>query len=420
MHPDADSLTIAMLCVHSSPLAKLGGKEAGGMNVYVRELALELGHQGIRVDIFTRSQDPATPILTVLAPNVRVISLPAGALAPYDKYDLLPHLPSFAEQVSLFAQTQAIAYTTIFSHYWISGVVALRLREQWHSPIIQMFHTLGAMKNSVSRSVEETETDQRISIEQRLLHTVDAVIAATPLDRDHMLQHYVADPSRIHIIPCGVNREQFLPIPQYDARATLAPAIPNNHLVAVCIGRMEPLKGMDYLIQAMALLRERYPAWQDRLRLWLIGGEPESAQAYWNSEQQRLATLRDRLGLTEHVHFLGGQPHERLPLYYAAADVCVVPSLYESFGLVALEAQACGCCVVASDVGGLRATIIHEQSGVLVPPSNPHALADQLGALFANPAYRATLGAAAAQRAAEFSWSRIAERIVQLFADVGG
>jgi D-inositol-3-phosphate glycosyltransferase len=410
--PDVQPLRIAMLSVHTSPLAKLGGKEAGGMNVYVRELSLQLGQMGIGVDIFTRSQAPTIPMVTQIAPNVRVITLPAGATAPYDKYELLNHLPAFVERVCAFAQEQQGGYDLIHSHYWISGAVALMLRERWHVPIIQMFHTLGAMKNRVSRSAEESETDQRMDIERHLLHTVDAVVAATPLDRDQMLQHYAADPSRITVIPGGVNQQQFYPMPQRQARAELS--IPDDHLVAVCIGRMEPLKGMDYLIQAFGLLGEHYPAWRERLQLLLIGGEPEHDVAYaqWNTEQRRLAALRETLGITPIVRFLGGQPHDMLPLYYSAADVCVVPSLYESFGLVALEAQACGCCVVASDVGGLQYTVAHQQSGLLVPPGDPHALAAALGSLFADSAYRVMLGAAAAERAGEFGWSRIAERMV--------
>ncbi|MFN3373173.1 MAG: glycosyltransferase, partial [Chloroflexus sp.] len=359
-------MRIAMLSVHSSPLARLGGKEAGGMNVYVRELARELGQRGVLVDIFTRSQERETPTVIPLGRGVRLINLHAGPAAPYDKNLLLTYLPEFVSRVRCFADGEDVSYDLIHSHYWLSGEAALRLRRVWRAPVVHMFHTLGAMKNSVARSEEEVETNRRLAIERRLMREADAVVAATPLDRAQMVWHYGAEASRIRVIPCGVDLRRFQPGDRASARAALG--VPLDAMMLVCVGRMEPLKGMDALIRAAARLIGHHPAWRERLQVVLVGGDDETQPERWNSEQRRLDALRRELGIVTQVRFVGAQPQERLPLYYTAADVVAAPSHYESFGLAALEALACGAAVVASNVGGLALTIEDRRSGLLVPP----------------------------------------------------
>lgn len=386
------------------------------MNVYVRELACELGRLGMSVDIFTRIQDVETPRIQYLSPHVRVINLRAGDTAPYDKYKLLDHVPEFVHRICLFAEEQDIQYGIIHSHYWISGEVALRLRQIWQIPVVQMFHTLGSMKNRVARSDQETEQHVRTAIERRLLHEVDAVVAATSIERDYMVRSYVADSHKITIVPGGVNLRRFQPYPQADARTRLN--IPQDALLLLCVGRMEPLKGMDSLIRALALLVERFPSWRHVVRVVLIGGEAETHPERWNPEQRRLAALRESLGVRDSVAFLGAQPQEILPAYYAAADVSVVPSHYESFGLVALEAQACGACVVASGVGGLAYIVDDGKNGVLVPPDNPEQLADSLALLFADREYRLLLGREARRHALRLSWNHVANRVICLYNNV--
>jgi D-inositol-3-phosphate glycosyltransferase len=406
-------LNIAMLSVHTSPLASLGGKEAGGMNVYVRELSRELGERGVRVDIFTRNNRDTASIIEHLAPNVRLISLPAGETILHDKYQLLLHLPEFVQRVVSFAEEQGMSYDLLHSHYWISGEVALRLQQKWRIPIVQMFHTLGAMKKSVARNVEEAEKEQRMAIERRLLQHVDAVVAATPLDRDQMITLYHADPANISVIPCGVNLQRFQPSSRDTARHHLN--IPADDHVLLAVGRMEPLKGLDCLIRAAALLYHRHPDWQSRLRVLLIGGAAEGEVEDWNAEQRRLADLRTSLGIPGTVTFLGRQPQDALPIFYAAADVCVMPSHYESFGLVALEAQACAGCVVASNVGGLSSLIDDGRSGLFITPDDHETLASQLECLLNHPSYRQALGSEAHRRAAFFSWTHVADRMMYLY-----
>lgn len=409
-------MRVAMLSVHSSPLARLGGKEAGGMNVYVRELARELGARGIPVDIFTRSQDRATPIVEPLACGVRVVSLHAGPAAPYDKNLVLTYLPEFVSRVRCFADGEDLAYDVIHSHYWLSGEAALRLRRSWGVPVAHMFHTLGAMKNSVARSKEETETGRRIAIERRLMAEVDTVIAATPLDRAQMVWNYGADQERIRVVPCGVDLKRFQPAQQAEARARLGLA-PDLRLL-LCVGRMEPLKGMDALIRSLALLRAAGHSWSAQLRVLLIGGEGEQNPEGWNAEQRRLDGLRRELGVAEQVRFLGAQPQELLPDYFAAADVVAVPSHYESFGMVALEAMASGAVVVASSAGGMALTIEEGRSGLLAPPDNAEALAGRIAEVLDDSTLAARLRSGARRRAAEYGWSSVARRIDGIYDEL--
>lgn len=405
---------IAMLSVHSSPLARLGGKEAGGMNVYVRELARELGRTGLAVDIFTRMQERAVPTIVPLGRGVRLVNLHTGPAAPYNKNEILTYLPEFVSRVRCFAEGEDLTYDLIHSHYWISGQAALALRQSWGVPVVQMFHTLGAMKNRVARSAEETETERRIAIERALLHEADAIVAATPLDRAHMVWHYGAEPDHIHIIPCGVDLRHFRPRPRHEARARLR--LPADQKIVLCVGRMEPLKGMDNLIRAVALLHHRAPRWRDTLQGVLVGGHAEEVPRHqWNEEQRRLDRLRTEAGLAASVTFVGAQPHDHLPDYYAAADLVAVPSHYESFGMVALEAMACGVPVVASGVGGLSYLIEQGRSGVLVAPDVPAELADQLEALLHDEEQHQCMAEQARQRAHAYDWRTIAGSVRQLY-----
>jgi D-inositol-3-phosphate glycosyltransferase len=403
-----------MLCVHSSPLAALGGKEAGGMNVYVRELSRELGRRGIAVDIFTRAQDPTAPTQIALDRGVRVVHLHAGPAAPYDKNRLLAHLPEFINRVRCFADGQDLSHDLIHSHYFISGEAALPLRRSWGAPVIHMFHTLGAMKNQVARGAQEQETQQRVAIERRLLREVDAVVAATPLDRAQMVWHYGADAASIHVIPCGVDLRRFAPRDQAAARVALDLPPPPHRLVLL-VGRIEPLKGIDALIEATAGILARRPEWRGSLTALVVGGGTEQERAGWNAEQRRLAALRENLALQADVRFLGARSQDQLPLLYAAADIVTMPSHYESFGMAALEGLACGRPVVATSAGGPAFIIEDEVSGLLTPPNDPPALAARLERLLDDEALRAKMGHAAAERAQRFGWATVADDIVELY-----
>ncbi len=407
------SMRVAMLCVHSSPLAGLGGKEAGGMNVYVRELSRELGRRGIFVDIFTRSQDVNAPRTIDVDRNVVLVHIPAGPEAPYDKNLILDHQDEFVAGVMQYAQHHHYHYDIIHSHYFVSGIIGLALRQHWHVPVVHMFHTLGAMKNIVARSDEERETGQRIALEGRIMREADTVVAATNLDMSQMVWHYDADPERIRIIPCGVDLARFQPQDMTHARQQLGlPAQPTP--LVLLIGRIEPLKGIDALIEATAHLRQQHPALHD-LHAVVVGGGSDAQPEQWNDEQRRLDRLRHELGIADAVLFVGARPQSQLSLYHAACDAVTMPSHYESFGMAALEALASGRPVVATNAGG-PATIINDGSnGLLTPPNNPVMLAEQLSKILLDPHFAYQLSGAARSRAERYGWSNIGCDILESY-----
>ena len=407
---------VAMLSLHTCPLAALGGKESGGMNVYVRDLSRELGRRGLFVDVFTRSQNPDVPQVGDLGPNARVIHLKAGPEAPYDKNLVYAHTAEFTGNLKKFARKENIAYDLVHSHYWLSGLVARQLRLDWKTPVIQMFHTLGELKNQVARSKEQRETQLRVETEREIMSFADRLIAANPLEKAQMIWLYGADPAKIEVIPCGVDLKLFHPIPRDEAKAYLE--MPQDHRMVLFVGRIEPLKGIDVLIEAMALLLKDKDELRDEVCLCIIGGDPDADADTLNREISRLQRMRETLGIADVVTFLGKRAQDTLPYHYSAAEVCVVPSHYESFGMVALEAMACGTPVIASKVGGLTFTVRDGRTGFLVPSDDPRALADQLSLLLTDGNLRRTMGQQAVQLSERYSWSIVAGQVVAAYRDL--
>lgn len=397
-------LRIAVVSIHTCPLAALGAKQTGGMNVYVRESARELGRMGVDVDVFTRSQNAAIPRVVPMGDRVRVIHIPAGPQAPVGGESLYRHVPEFVSGVEAHRRGEGIDYDLIHAHYWLSGVAGLALKETWQAPLIQMFHTLGRLKNSVARTRAEIEPTLRLSQEQRVVRLADRVVAANVVERAHLVWHYRAQADRIAVIPCGVDTEMFQPLDQVVARDLLELG-PEPTLLYV--GRLQPIKGLETLLEAMTRL-------DARTRLLVVGGdqdEPDNGHADWLRRQVRA------LGLDARVLFLGAQGQQRLRLFYAAADVTVMPSYYESFGMVALEAMACGSPVVASRVGGLTTTVRDGVTGHLVPEGDAGALAARLAALLADRSARERLGREATRWASEHRWPCVAEAICRLYSE---
>ncbi len=400
---------VAMFSVHSCPLAPLGGRETGGMNVYVRELSRLLGQQGIAVDIYTRRQDPWEPTVVPFGPRARVIHLPAGPAAPYAKHQVWDHLPEFVEGVLAFATSQDVHYDLLHSHYWLSGWVALQLRQLWALPMVHMSHTLGYPKNAAAQQVWEQEPPRRLQVEYEILKHSDALVAESPASKQHMVQEYGVDPARVQIIPCGVDTLLFRPQSRQQARRALA--LPEAAPLVLFVGRLQPLKGLDTLLRAVHPVRQQYPT----LQVLIVGGGLDAGDPHEAAELARLRMLAARLDLTPHLAFIKAQPQETLVQYYAAADVFVLPSHYESFGMVALEAMACGTPVVASQVGGLASTVVHERTGLLAPVGDWQAFARAISRMLASPALRDLWGHAGVQRAQTYAWPRVVERNVQLY-----
>jgi len=396
-----------MITVHGCPLARLGEKDAGGMNVYVRELSKGLGRLDVQVDVFTRCQTFGPTEITQIGPAVRVIHLEAGEPRWIPKNELFAFLPQFMSHLDEFRRSENRRYDIVHGHYWLSGWVGARLRRMWGVPFVQMFHTLGMLKNTVARSSSEMEPALRIQGERDVVAAADRLIAANPVEFGHLVDLYAADPHKVRIVPCGVDIDLFQPIPQREARARLG--LDDGQYV-LFVGRLEPLKGLDMLIDAINILVST----GSKARLLIAGG---------NLDGEVARTLRACVAdqhLTEYIRFLGPIDQSVLPLYYCAADLCAMPSFYESFGMVAIEAMACGTPVVASRAGGLQFTVRDGQTGYLVPPGDAVLLAGAIANVLADRALRDRLGQAAARLAKSYSWDQVSCSILSLYLETNG
>lgn len=404
-----------MISYHTCPLATLGGKDTGGMNVYVRDLTRALGQMGIHVDVFTRSQDEHVPhVLHDLGYGNRVVHIPAGPECPLPKKELAAHLPQFAQGVAAFAAEKGIRYDVIHSHYWMSGLAAELLSDEWKIPIVHMFHTLGEMKNRIARDDSEREGAYRLDGERRVLARADRILAATLAEQAQLQWLYKADMRKIVVIPPGVDAGHFYPIPADEAKDFIG--IPRADRMILFVGRIERLKGVDTLIRAMSCLRLK--EMQKPACLAIIGGDPTASPAQMSAEMLRLQTLCQDLCMENMVIFLGKRGQDTLPYYYSAAEVLVMPSHYESFGMVALEAMACGTPVVASQVGGLAFLVQDGLTGFTVPDGDPDALCDRLTRLLDQPELRAQMARAAVETASRYAWENIARQIVEVYTSL--
>jgi D-inositol-3-phosphate glycosyltransferase len=405
-------MNIAMLSYHTCPLAILGAKNTGGINIYVRELTRYLGMQDVHVDVFTRSENDHVPhVLHDLGCGNRVVHIPAGPEFSLPRPELAGFIPEFANQILEFSRVKEIHYDLIHAHYWMSGVAALELREQWNVPILQMFHTLGLVKKEIARSPDELEGDYRFDGENQVIQKVDRILAATQSEVNQLKKLYNADETRITVLPPGVNTDRFYPIPMDEAKEVVG--IPKEDRMVLFVGRIEPLKGIDTLIEAMAMLKikcKKCPHY-----LVIIGGENDNPEEQLSNEMERLKTLSHKLGIEDVIIFAGKRGQDSLPYYYSAAEVVVMPSHYESFGMVALEAMACGTPMIASEVGGLRYLIKEGETGYFVPMQNPEILAERMRTLLLNGKLRHEMGMKAAEYARDYDWSIIAREIIDVY-----
>ena len=405
----ASGARLAVLSVHTCPLAALGGKETGGMNVYVREVARALGRLGLAIDVFTRSQDPGIPEVVALGPGARVIHVPAGPARPIARAAVPAHLPEFADGVEGFRLREGSRYDLVHSHYWLSGLAGMDLARRWDVPLVHMFHTLGAIKNAVDRGAGDTEPPERLAAEVRIAAAADRIVASNPVERAGLVWHLGADPARIAVIPCGVDVELFHPRPAAPARARLGL---DAERVLLFVGRLTPIKGLETLLRALAVLRSDGLA-TTRLKLLVVGGTKGDP-----GDSAHLRRLAEDLGVAPWVDFRGPQPQDALPDYYAAADLCLMPSRYESFGMVALEAMACGVPVIASRAGGLTVTVQDGGTGRLVAEGDVAALAQAVKGLLADDAGRRALGVRAQEWARRFAWPVVGRSVAELYAEL--
>jgi D-inositol-3-phosphate glycosyltransferase len=395
------SFSVAMFSVHTSPLDSPGStKDAGGMNVYMRELATKLGQRQTTVDIFTRWTNENSPRIVQLNTNVRVIHIKAGPITPVHKNDLFHYLPEYIHNIEAFRRSQARQYDVLHSHYWLSGVAAMQLAKRWDIPHVTMFHTLARLKQLANPN--EKEPALRLEMEQQLIKQADRIIAATAGERAQLIRYCGATSNQVKVIPCGVDLRLFVPQNKLAARNALG--LPPTQPVLLFVGRLDPFKGPDLLLQAAAMMNKD-------AQVVIVGGQLDG-----DEELVQLKILASDLDISERVHFFGARPQQDLPQVYSAADVTVIPSYHESFGLVAVESLACGTPVVATRSGGLTTIVKHGETGYLVPRC-PGFFAERLDALLQDHALLEQMRLAARPSVRHFSWKSVADQVSSVYQE---
>jgi D-inositol-3-phosphate glycosyltransferase len=402
---------VAMLSVHTSPLDTPGGGDAGGMNVYVVETAKRLANAGVAVEIFTRATSSEQPPVIEMHPGVTVRHVTAGPFEGLAKRDLPGQLCAFTAGVMRAEARQDPGfYDVIHSHYWLSGQVGLLARERWGVPLVHSAHTLARVKNASLAIGDQPEPWTRVLGEEQVITEADRLIASTAEEARDLVRRYHADPAIVRTIAPGVDLDGFAPGSAAAARQRLG--LDQDALTLLFVGRIQPLKAPDLLLHAAALLRHDQLL-GDRVNVVVLGAPSGSGLA----EPHQLASLADRLGLRGAVRFVDPVPRDVVSDYYRAADLTVVPSYTESFGLVALESQACGTPVVAAAVGGLPTAVSDGESGLLVAGHEPDVWAKTIGGLLHDDAERRRLAAGARAHAELFSWQRTTDQLLGAYVE---
>lgn len=401
---------IAFVSDHASPLATLGGVDSGGQNVYVAEVAQSLATQGYLVDIYTRRESATVDEIVEFTPGVRVIHVKAGPADIMPKEMLFDFMDEFSEQTTNFIKENKLRYNLVHAHFWLSGIVAMRLKKRFHIPFVITFHALGAVRRLHQGSADKFP-EQRVKIEEDIIWEADKIIAECPNDMKDLIALYRAPHEKIEIIPCGYNPDNFYPIEKNAAKGELGLSLANRYLLQ--LGRIVPRKGIDNVIEAFHLIHEKYPD----LRLLVVGGNPEDMDI--DMEFQRLKQLCTDHSIENKVIFTGQKTPDELKYYYSVADLFITTPWYEPFGITPLEAMACGTPVIGSDVGGISFTVRKNVTGDLVTPREPRQLASKIERLLHDSDNLEKMGKAAIQHVAQyFTWKIVSERIAELYEEV--
>ncbi|TMK21437.1 MAG: D-inositol-3-phosphate glycosyltransferase [Actinobacteria bacterium] len=410
---------VAVVSVHTCPLDQPGIGDSGGMNVYVRSVARRLAEMGVAVDIFTRAAGPEQHVVDV-DPGVRVVHLEAGPDAPVDKEDLPRYVNEFLASMIRFEASEAAAagrsspsYDIVHSHYWLSGSIGRHARERWGVPLVQSFHTLGLVKNRTLADGESPEPHGRIAGERKVVQTADCVLAPTLGEAADLVNLYGADPRNVRVVAPGVDTDLYTPGDRETEKASLGLS---GRTVVLFVGRLQPLKQPDVALRAIAELSARNPELAASLVLVVVGGPSGRGGV----QPHALSKLAADLGVSHALRLEGTVPHDALPRYYRAADTVLIPSRSESFGLVAIEASACGAPVVASDVGGLRVAVRDGVTGLLVPSFAPAAYADGLARVLTDARSSEAMGSAGAHFARRFDWRRASIDLLAIYEELAG
>jgi glycosyltransferase involved in cell wall biosynthesis len=403
---------IALISEHASPLASLGGADFGGQNVYVAQLAQNLAALGYAVDVFTRCDCADLPRVVRCPSGIRVVHVPAGPPEHVPKEDLLPHIDAFTDFMRNWCRRHP-RYDLCHANFWMSGLVAADLKRALGTPFIVTFHALGRVRRH-HQGRADGFPDERIAIEERVVAEADCVIAECPQDEEDLLCLYDADPAKLRIVPCGVDSTRFSPVPKGTARQAVG--LEPDERILLQLGRLVPRKGIDNVIRGLALLGRTHGI---AARLLVVGGESDEPDPVRTPEIGRLQAIAAEEGVVDRVIFVGRRGREVLKYYYGAADIFITTPWYEPFGITPLEAMACGTPVIGANVGGIKFTVRDGETGYLVPPNDPPAVAERVAHLYRYPTLLRALGARAIRRANDcFSWTNVARAIAGLYEDL--
>jgi glycosyltransferase involved in cell wall biosynthesis/phosphoheptose isomerase len=401
-----------MISEHASPLSILGGVDSGGQNVYVGHIARHLAAAGYQVDVFTRRDNAEAPEIVRWTDGVRVVHVPAGPPEVVSKERLLPHMEEFTAYMLRFCR-QIRHYSLAHANFWMSGLVAAELKQHLGMPFVITFHALGRIRRMYQRA-DDGFPDERFAIEDRIVAEADQIIAECPQDEEDLIRLYNADPARITIVPCGFDPAELWPIPKAAARAHLS--IEADDRVILQLGRMVPRKGIDNVVRGLArLVRHRGVDAQ----LLVVGGECDDADPTRTPEIARVQAIAAEEGVPENVRFTGRCRRAELKYYYSAADVFVTTPWYEPFGITPVEAMACGTPVIGSNVGGIKFTVRDAETGYLIPPNDPEALAERIADLYKHPKLMSVLSRQGIRRVNDlFTWEKVASALSKTYDEV--
>ncbi|ATW25509.1 glycosyltransferase [Candidatus Formimonas warabiya] len=407
---------IMFISVHGSPLAKLGGIQSGGQNVYVRELVKALDQLGVTVDVFTHWTDISQPQITPMGKKSRVIRLAAGSPGFRPKHEMAGNLPKFLKELKQY-MTSPYSYTLIHSNYWLSGWVGLNLRRSSRMKLIHTSHSLGAVRKGALIKTPDPSMTNRLNIEKELFQTADRVIATSPSEKAVLSNYYTVPSKKIKVVPCGINAGIFHP----DNQKSKPDHLPLKKRMILFVGRFEENKGLNILLQSLVILQNKFPLTAASTCLTVVGGDELNLLPHQISpEKQRYLDFIKAKGLTDLVKFIGPISHEDLVTYYRNASITIIPSFYESFGLVAVEAMASGCPVIASRTGGLADNVINGKTGFLVKPKDPEELAGAINKLLTDEQLRRHMKKEASIHGRQFSWLDIAWNMLSIYKEVIG
>lgn len=404
---------IALISEHASPLAALGGVDSGGQNVYVAQLAKQLAAMGSKVDVFTRRDNAYTPEIVKSINGVRIIHVRAGPAGLVRKEELLPFMDEFADNLAAFCRRQVSSYDIVHANFFMSGLVAMRIKRELRIPFVITFHALGRVRRLHQQDADEFP-EERPLLEERIIADTDRIIAECQQDKEDMVNLYQADPFKISVIPCGFDSAELWPTDKALARATLGLEMEDR--VILQLGRMVPRKGVDNVIRAVALLRHAHGI---DSKLLIVGGESDQPDPAITPEIGRLQAIAEAENIGDRVIFAGRCNRRMLRYYYSAADLFVTTPWYEPFGITPVEAMACGVPVIGAAVGGIKTTVSNGKTGFLVPPHDPAAAAERIVRLYSEPERLKALGEAGLRRAnSQFTWKKVVQRIALLYETV--